>query len=79
VDDGEESAVTFDGAVADTLVAGAAAAVSVALAVLGRPAARALSPLFVFFAYRVVDERVAVGPLPWVGGAVLVGVAAALL
>lgn len=77
-DDAEiESA--FAAARADALVAGAAALATVALALLGRPALYALSPLFAYFAYRLGGGRLVEDPTLWAVLAVVVGVAAALL
>jgi hypothetical protein len=64
---------------ADALVAGAAALATVALALLGRPALLALSPLFVYFAYRLGGHRLVEAPAPWAALAAVVGVVVALL
>jgi hypothetical protein len=78
VPDDEAVAAAFDDARTDALVAGAAALVTVALALLGRPPLRALAPLAAFFGYRLGGRRVLDRPLAWAGLAVVVGVAAAL-
>lgn len=69
----------FAAARADVVVAGAAALVTVALALLDRPAILALSPLFAYFAYRLGGHRLVEDPTPWAALAVVVGVVAALL
>ena len=69
----------FATARADAVVAGVAALVTVALALLDRPALNALAPLFAYFAYRLGGHRLADDPRLWAALAVAVGVVAALV
>jgi hypothetical protein len=63
----------------DALVAGAAALVTVALALADRPPLRAMSPLVAYVAFRAGGHRLTDTPLPWAGVAVAVGVVAAVV
>jgi hypothetical protein len=63
----------------DALVAGAAALVTVALAVADRPPLRAMAPLVAYVAYRAGGHRLTDAVLPWAGLAAVVGLVAAVV